>query len=167
MYLNLDDTKPKKARARNGADAVVYDYDSRGKKYGQLAAVCTQAFFAQWVYPCDVRSTTMDLFEFWLMFFLGPLLVPGKIVCMDRAAFHNPARTAAILSQFGCGLLLLAPYASPTNAIEYIHHVEKCYLRRDVAYTRAFPMSALYAVGAMIQPVHCHNTMMHVMGMTA
>ena len=58
MYLNLDDTKAKKARARNGAPAECLDFDTRGKKYGQLAAVCTGGFFAQYVYPCDVRSTT-------------------------------------------------------------------------------------------------------------
>jgi len=162
MYLNLDDTKAKKARARNGAPAQVLDFDSRGKKYGQLAAVCTTAFFAQFVYPCNVRSTTRDLFEWWLMFVLGPLLVPGKIVCMDRASFHDPRRTATILSYFGCGLLLLAPYASDTNAIEYVHHVQKCYLRRNVAYSRAFPMSALYVTGSMIQPAHCHNLLHHV-----
>ena len=63
--------------------------------------------------------------------------------------------------------MLLAPYASDTNAIEYIHHVEKCYLRRDVQYTRAFPMTALYLAGAMIQPAHCHNTMHHVMRLSA
>ena len=163
MYLNLDDTKAKKARARNGEAATVLDYHSRGKKYGQLAAVCTQGFFAQWVYPCDVRSTTRDLFEWWLMFILGPGLRPGLIVVMDRAAFHDPQRTAAILSLFGCGLLMLGPYASDMNAIEYVHHIEKCYLRRDVEYTRAFPMSALYLAGSMIQVAHCSNIMHHVM----
>ena len=64
-------------------------------------------------------------------------------------------------------LMLLAPYASETNAIEYIHHIEKCYLRRDVAYARAFPMTALYLVGGMIQPAHCSNIMHHVLGMAA
>lgn len=167
MYLNLDDTKAKKGRARNGEAPVVLDYDSRGKKYGQLAAVCTQGFFAQFVYPCNIRSTTRDLFEWWLMFVLGPSLVPGLIVVMDRAKFHDEQRTASILALFGCGLLMLGPYASDMNGIEYIHHIEKSYLRRDVAFTRAAPMSALYLVGSMIQPAHCSNVMHHVMRWSA
>ena len=103
MYLNLDDTKAKKARARNGEEALVLDFDSRGKKYGQLGAVSTAGFFAQFVYPCDVRSTTRDLFEWWLVFYLAPMLRPGQIVVMDRAAFHDPQRTAALLSLYGVG----------------------------------------------------------------
>ena len=98
---------------------------------------------------------------------LGPLLRPGLIVVMDRAQFHDPQRTATILSLFGCGLLLLGPYASDTNGIEYIHHIEKSYLRRNVPYARACPMTALYLVGTMIQPAHCHNVMHHVMRISA
>ena len=94
----------------------------------------------------------------------GPLSCAGQVVVMDRAKFHDPLRTASFLAMVGCGLLMLAPYASQDNAIEYIHHVEKCYLRRSVAYARMSPMTSLYLVGSMVQPVHCANIMHHVMG---
>lgn len=164
MYLNYDDTRAAKARARNGEDAVVLDYDTRGDKFGQLAAVSTAGFFAQYCYPCKYRSTTRVLFEWWLVNILMPALAPGQIVVMDRAQFHDPQRTAAFLSLVGCGLLMLAPYDSARNAIEYVHHIEKCYLRRNVPMARAFPMSSLYTVGGMITPVQCANIMHHVVG---
>jgi len=163
----MHDTRALKARARNGQDATVLDYDSRGQKWGQLAAVCTAGFFAQYVYPCQYRSTTRDLFEWWLVFFLMPQLIPGKIVVMDRAAFHDPQRTAALLAQVGCGLMMLGPYASEKNAIEYVHHMEKSYLRRNPIYSRHAPASALYVAGSMVQPAHCANIMHHVMGFMA
>ena len=73
MYLNFDDTKAKKARAANGQEATVVDFDSRGNKWGQLAAVCTGGLTAQFVYPCHQTSTTRDLFEWWLVHFLMPV----------------------------------------------------------------------------------------------
>lgn len=63
----------------------------------------------------------------------------------------------------GAGLLMLGPYDSPSNAIEYIHHVEKCYLRRNVAFSRAVPDVALYIAGSMITPVRTsHHAPPHV-----
>ena len=166
MYLNFDDTKPSKARAANGQQATVVDFDSRGKKWGQLAACCTGGLCAQFVYPCDVRSTTRDLFEWWIVHFLMPIAaqVPGAVVIMDRAKFHDPRRTASLLSFVGAGLLMLGPYDSASNAIEYMHHCEKCYLRRDVAFSRAAPATALYLAGGMITPVQATNTIKHVIG---
>jgi hypothetical protein len=55
-YVNFDDTRVAKGRAANGQRADVVDWDSRGKKVGQLAAVSTAGFFAQFVYPCDQRE---------------------------------------------------------------------------------------------------------------
>ena len=166
MYLDFDDTRRKKARAANGQPATVVDFDSRGKKWGQLAACCTGGLCAQFVYPCDVRSTTRDLFEWWLVHFLMPVLVlaPGAVVVMDRAKFHDPRRTASFLALVGAGLVMLGPYDSPSNAIEYIHHVEKCYLRRNVAFSRAAPAVALYLAGDMITPLQATNTIKHVIG---
>ena len=34
----------------SGVEPEVVDYDSRGPKYGQMAAVCTGGFFAQFVF---------------------------------------------------------------------------------------------------------------------
>merc|ERR1712087_855443 len=105
-------------------------------------------FFAQFVYPCDVRSTTRDLFEWWLVYFLLPALQPGDVIVMDRAKYHDPLRTASFAALVGCGLLMLGPYASQDNAIEYIHHMQKCYMRRNINYSRDAPMTALYLAGA-------------------
>ena len=84
---------------------------------------------------------------------------------MDRAKFHDPARTASFLSYVGCGLLMLGPYASSDNAIEYVHHIEKCYLRRAPWFARLCPDTALYMVGDLITPQQCANIMRHVMRM--
>lgn len=163
MYLNWDDTKATKARAANGHEAYVVDFDSRGNKWGQLAALSTAGLCAQFVYPCHRRSTTRDLFEWWLVNFLLPVLPPSAVVVMDRAKFHDPLRTASFLALVGAGLLMLGPYDSPSNAIEYIHHVEKCYLRRNVAFSRAVPDVALYIAGSMITPVRTsHHAPPHV-----
>ena len=83
---------------------------------------------------------------------------------MDRAKFHDPLRTASFLALVGADLLMLGPYASQDNAIEYVHHVEKCYLRRDVAFSRAAPAAALYFAGAMITAVQATNIIRHVIG---
>jgi len=83
---------------------------------------------------------------------------------MDRAKFHDPVRVATFLSQVGAGLLMLAPYASTDNPIEYMHHCEKCYLRRDVYFSRACPDVALYMAGALITPAMTTNTIRHCIG---
>jgi hypothetical protein len=59
---------------------------------------------------------------------------------------------------------MLGPYASQDNAIEYIHHCQKCYLRRNVTFSRAAPMTALHLAGQMITPVQATNTIRHVVG---
>ena len=59
---------------------------------------------------------------------------------------------------------MLGPYASQDNAIEYMHHVQKCYLRRDVDFSRAAPAPALYLAGTMITPLQATNTIKHVIG---
>ena len=114
--------------------------------------------------PLPAGSTTRDLFEWWLVTFLMPGLRPGMCVVMDRAQFHDPQRTASYLASVGCGLLMLGPYASQDNAIEYCHHMEKCYLRRDVAFTRMAPRTALHIAGQMIDPQKCSNIVEHVLG---
>ena len=100
----------------------------------------------------------------WLVYFLMPVLLPGSAVVMDRTKFHDPQRTASFLALVGAGLLMLGPYASADNAIEYMHHCEKDYLRCDVAFSRAFPDVALYLAGSTITPVQATNTIKHVVG---
>uniref|UniRef100_A0A7S3F389 Tc1-like transposase DDE domain-containing protein n=1 Tax=Haptolina ericina TaxID=156174 RepID=A0A7S3F389_9EUKA len=166
-YVNFDNTRARKARAPNGTAATVVDFDSRGPKYGQMAALCTAGFFAQFVYPCVERSTTRDLFEWWLCFILMPVLAQaggGFIVVLDRAAYHDMARIENFLSLIGCGVLVLAPYQSQDNGIEYIHHIQHHILRRDVDFSRAAPMTAMHLAGELINenPQHCANIMRHV-----
>ena len=56
-YLNYDDTRAAKARARNGEDAVVLDYDTWGDKFGQLAAVSNAGFRLDRLVPHNVRCS--------------------------------------------------------------------------------------------------------------
>lgn len=83
---------------------------------------------------------------------------------LDRAAYHDMARIENFLSLIGCGVLVLAPYQSQDNGIEYIHHIQHHILRRDVDFSRAAPMTAMHLAGELINenPQHCANIMRHV-----
>ena len=89
----------------------------------------------------------------------------GSIVVLDRAGYHDMARIATLLWYVKCGVLVLAPYQSQDNAIEYIHHIQHHHLRRNVAFSRQMPMSAMLFSGALINenPQCCANLVRHVM----
>jgi hypothetical protein len=85
------------------------------------------------------------------------------LVVVARASYHNLPWMAATLGSINCGLLVLGPYDSAANAIEYVHWMIQCYLRRDVAFARAMPMSAMLCAGALVQPAHCDNIIEHTL----
>ena len=87
---------------------------------------------------------------------------PARRQCCLRA--ERRGRLVLGIVRAGCGLLMLGPYDSASNGIEYVHHIEKCYLRRNPAFARAAPMTALYMGGSMITPQQCSNIMAHVLG---
>ena len=56
---------------------------------------------------CYTGTMDSQLFNFWLVNFLVPAIVPGDIVIMDNAAFHKSEETRRIIQAANCELMEL------------------------------------------------------------
>jgi hypothetical protein len=59
-------------------------------------------------------STTTEVFEAYLEYFLAPTLRPGQIVVMDNLSAHKGKRVREPVEERGCELLFLPPYSHRT-----------------------------------------------------
>mmetsp|Transcript_19018 Transcript_19018/g.62153 ORF Transcript_19018/g.62153 Transcript_19018/m.62153 type:complete len:126 (+) Transcript_19018:1001-1378(+) len=46
----------------------------------------------------------------------------------DRASYHDFNHMSRMLGIVNCGLLALGPYRSTENGIEFVYHMEQCYI---------------------------------------
>ena len=67
---------------------------------------------------CYTGTMDSQLFNFWLVNFLVPAILPGDIVIMDNAAFHKSEETRRIIQAANCELMFLPPYSPDLNPIE-------------------------------------------------
>lgn len=81
-------------------------------------------------------STTTEVFEAYLEYFLAPTLRPGQIVVMDNLSAHKGKRVRELVEERGCELLFLPPYSPDLNPIEEAFAKLKTLLRRAGARTR-------------------------------
>ena len=65
--------------------------------------------------------------------FLAPDLVPGQVVVMDNASFHQSQHLRELIEQAGCELLFLPPYSPDFNKIEKFWARLKQYLGQTLA----------------------------------
>ena len=89
-----------------------------GKRYQResfVAAKVNEKVIAPFCYQgtCDT-----NLFNFWVEWFLVPLLKPGQVVILDNATFHKSQKTKELVRTAGCRLLFLPPYSPDLNPIE-------------------------------------------------
>ena len=63
-------------------------------------------------------STTREVFEVYIEYFLRPALRPGQIVVMDNLSAHKGGRVRELVEEQGCEVLFLAPYSPDLNPIE-------------------------------------------------
>lgn len=59
-----------------------------------------------------------ELFNFWLVNFLVPVISPGDTVILDNATFHKSEETRRIIQDARCELVFLPPYSPDLNPIE-------------------------------------------------
>lgn len=83
---------------------------------------------------------------------------------LDGASYHDFPKLAGWLNAIGCTLVRIPPYRSELNAIEYVHHMQKCYMRRDVGFSRACPLAALIFSADLVEQPKCENLVLHVLG---
>ena len=88
-------------------------------------------------------STTMEVFEVYLEYFLTPALRPGQIVVMDNLSAHKGGRVRELVEERGCEVLFLPPYSPDLNPIEEAFAKLKALLRKTGARTREALIEAM------------------------
>ena len=95
-------------------------------------------------------STTREVFEVYLEYFLAPALRPGQVVVMDNLSAHKGGRVRELVEARGCEILYLPPYSPDLNPIEEAFAKLKTLLRRAGARTREALIEAMgRALGAV------------------
>jgi transposase len=88
-------------------------------------------------------STTREVFEVYLEYFLAPALRPGQIVVMDNLSAHKGGWVRELVEERGCELLFLPPYSPDLNPIEEAFAKLKALLRRTGARIREALIEAM------------------------
>ena len=88
-------------------------------------------------------STTREVFEVYLEYFLAPALRPGQVVVMDNLSAHKGGRVRELVEARGCEILYLPPYSPDLNPIEEAFAKLKTLLRRAGARTREALIEAM------------------------
>jgi transposase len=88
-------------------------------------------------------STTREVFEVYLEYFLTPALRPGQIVVMDNLSAHKGGRVRELVEERGCEVLFLPPYSPDLNPIEEAFAKLKALLRKARARTREALIEAM------------------------
>src|SRR5829696_8311056 len=89
-------------------------------------------------------STTREVFEVYLEYFLAPALRPRQIVVMNNLSAHKGGRVRELVEEWGgCELLFLSPYSPNLNPIEEAFAKLKALLRRTGARTREALIEAM------------------------
>src|SRR5215207_10023810 len=106
---------------------------NRGKNTTLLASMSTEGMG-----PCLAveGSTTAEVFEAYLEYFLAPELKEGQVVVMDNLPAHKPDRVRELIEDRGCELVYLPPYSPDYNPIEEAFSKIKGLLREAEARTR-------------------------------
>lgn len=82
---------------------------------------------------CYQGTMNTGLFNFWLVNFLVPSLLPDDIIIMDNAAFHKSEETKKIIADAKCKLIFLPPYSPDLNPIEQFWANLKAKIKKTVS----------------------------------
>jgi transposase len=88
-------------------------------------------------------STTKEIFEVYLEYFLTPALRPEQLVVMDSLSAHKSVRVRELDEERSCEVLFLPPYSPDLNPIEEAFAKLKALLRRAGARTREALIEAM------------------------
>jgi transposase len=88
-------------------------------------------------------STTREVFEVYLEYFLAPALRPGQVVVMDNLSSHKGGRVRELVEERGCELFFLPPYSPDLNPIEEAFAKLKTLLRKAGARTHETLIEAM------------------------
>ena len=87
----------------------------RTERVSWIAALNQGRIFAPLTFK---GSCNTHLVETWVSECLVPQLIPGQIVVMDNASFHQSASIAELIEGAGCELWYLPKYSPDLNKIE-------------------------------------------------
>ena len=100
-----------------------------GKKFARtnvVAGLCNGKILGEY---CYTGTTTSLVFENWFCDFLLPETVPGDVVIMDRASFHNKQRLRLYAEGYGVRVVFLPAYSPDYNDIENVWANMKRFLK--------------------------------------
>src|SRR5215212_2031078 len=113
---------------------------NRGKNTTLLASMSTEGMGSCLAVE---GSTTAEVFEAYLEYFLAPELKEGQVVVMDNLAAHKPHRVRELIEDRGCELMYLPSYSPDYNPIEEAFSKIKGVLRDAQARTRRTLVEAM------------------------
>ena len=89
------------------------------------------------------RTTTKEVFEAYVEYFLAPVLKSGQVVIMDNFSAHKGERVRKLIEDRGCQLLFLPPYSPDLKPIEEAFSKVKRSLRDIGARTKEVLVEAI------------------------
>jgi transposase len=106
-------------------------------------------------------STTKEVFEAYIEYFLAPVLRSGQVVVMDNLSAHKGERVRELIEKRGCELLYLPPYSPDLNPIEEAIAKVKALLRKVAARSRGALVEAMGAALDAITAQDAHGFFGH------
>jgi transposase len=106
-------------------------------------------------------STTREVFEAYIEYFLAPVLRSGQVVMMDNLSAHKGERVRELIEKRGCELLYLPPYSPDLNPIEEAFSKVKALLRKVAARSRGALVEAMGAALGAITAQDAHGFFGH------
>ena len=126
----------KRGWSPKGLNCEVIKVLSRSERYSVLPALTIGGFLAD---PLVIQgSITKQIFKWWILYSVLPLLRHGMIIIMDNAAIHHNLEIDEILAERGIQIKYLPPYSPDLNPIENTFHTLKEWLRRHWNEAGAF-----------------------------
>jgi transposase len=106
-------------------------------------------------------STTKEVFEAYIEYFLAPVLRSGQVVVMDNLSAHKGERVRQLIEKRGWELLYLPPYSPDLNPIEEAFAKVKAPLRKVAARSRGALVEAMGAALDAITAQDAHGFFGH------
>lgn len=114
------------ARSPRGVKIEQKVHGSRRGRTSVIAVCKNNRLLAPFVFEGTCNTEVVNTY---LKQVLLPELIPGTVIILDNARFHQSQSTLKLVEKAGCHLLFLPPYSPDFNPIEHLWAALKSLLR--------------------------------------